>query len=74
MQTWLTALSQAGVWGEVEKARWDIAFLMIAPSTNAGGVQVFSLVVVWAHPHQGHLSTLVEAAKKLMLLADDGPD
>ena len=57
-----------------EKARGDIAFLMIAPSTNPEGDQVFSLAVVWAHPCQGCLSTLVEAAQKLMLLADNGPD
>ena len=74
MQTQLTALSQAAAWGEVERPRQDVAFLMIVPSTNAGGDQVLSLAAVWVHPCQGHLSTLVEAAKKLMLLADDGPD
>ena len=47
---------------------------MIAPSTNARGDQVFSLVVVWTHPYQGCLSTLVEAPQKLMLLVDDGPN
>ena len=57
--------------GEVEKPQWDMAFPIIVPSTNARGDQVFSLAVVWANPHQGHLSTLVEAAQKLMLLADD---
>ena len=38
------------------------------------GWPIFRLAVVWAHPHQGCLSTLVEAAWILMLLADDGPD
>ena len=74
MQTQLTALSQAGAWGEVKKPRWDMAFLMIVPSTNARGDQVFGLAVVWAHPCQGCLSTLVEAAQKLMQLVDDGLD
>ena len=74
MQTQLTALSQAGAWGEVEKPRWNMAFLIIAPSTNAGGDQVFSLAVVWAHPCHGHLSILVKAAQKLMLLAGNSSD
>ena len=39
-----------------------------------GDDQIFGLAAVWAHPHQGHLSTLAEAAQKLMLLADNGPD
>ena len=37
---------------------------------HARGDQVFGLAIVWAHPHQGHLSTLLEADQKLMLLAD----
>ena len=73
-QTQLTVLSQAGAWREVKKPRWDMAFLMIVPNTSARGDQVFSLAVVWAHPCQGCLSALVEAAQKLMLLADDSPD
>ena len=51
-----------------------MAFLMIVPSTNARGDQLFGLAVVWVHSHQGHLTTLVEAAQKLMLQVDDGPD
>ena len=47
---------------------------MIAPSTNVGGDQLFGPVVVWVHPHQGHLTTLVEAAQKLMPLVDDSPE
>ena len=74
MQTQLTTLSQAGACGEVEKPRQDMAFLMIVPNTNTRDDQAFGLAVVWAHPNQGHLSTLMEAAQKLMLLADDGPD
>ena len=74
MQTQLTALSQAGAWGEVEKPQWDMAFLMIVPSNKAGSDQVFCLAAMWVHPHQGCLSTLVEAAWKLMLLVDNGPD
>ena len=31
-QTQLSTLSQAGAWEEAEKPRWDMAFLMIAPT------------------------------------------
>ena len=47
---------------------------MIALSANSGSEQIFGPAVVWAHCHQGHLTTLVEAACKLALLMDDGPD
>ena len=72
--TKLTNLSQVGAWGDVKKPYQDIAFLMIVPSANIGGEQIFGLAVVWAHPHEGHLTTLVEAACKLVLLMDDGLD
>ena len=73
-QTQLTTPSQAGAWGEVEKPQWDMAFLIIVPSNNTKGDPVFGLAAVWVHPHQGCLSTLVEAAWKLMLPVDNGPD
>ena len=73
-QSQLSALSQTGAWGEVKKCRWDMAFLMIAPSANTGGNPFFGLAAVWAHPHQGCQTTLVEATQKLLLLADDSPD
>ena len=59
--------------GDVEKPWHDIAFLMIAPSTNIGRKQIFGLTAVWAYPHQGHLTTLVEVAHKLTLLINNGP-
>ena len=46
MQTQLTALSQAGACGEVEKPQWDMAFLIIVPNIDAGGDQVFGLAAV----------------------------
>ena len=33
----LVTLSKVGAWGEAEKPMWDMAFLLIAPSTDAGG-------------------------------------
>ena len=70
MQAQLIALSQAGAWGNIEKPRWDMAFLIIVPSITVRCERVFSLTAVWAHQHQVHIPTLPEAASKLVLLAD----
>ena len=51
MQVQLDALSQVGAWGDVEKPRWDMAFLLVASSIAVGCEKVFGLTVVWAHPH-----------------------
>ena len=73
-QSQLSALSQAGAWGEAKKCRQDMAFMMVAPSANARGNPLFGLAEVYAHSCWGHLTTLVKAAQKLLLLANDGPD
>ena len=51
-----------------------MAFLLIVPSIAIGCEWVFSLTVMWAHPNQAHLPTLVEMAQKLMFLANEGPN
>ena len=51
-----------------------MAFLLIAPSITIGCERVFGLTVVWAHPCQVCFTTLLEAAHKLVLLADVGKD
>ena len=64
----------ARAWEEAETPWQNMAFMLIAPSTDAGCEWVFSLTAMWAHPHQAHLHTLEEAAHKLLLLVDDGLD
>ena len=70
----LNTLSQVGTWGDMEKPQWDMAFMLVAPSINAGCERVFGITTMWAHPHQAHYPTLEGAAQKLLLWADDGPD
>ena len=70
MQAQLDALSQVMVWEDAEKPQWDMASLLIMLSIATGYERVFSLVAVWAHPHQASYTTLEEAAHKLMLLMD----
>ena len=73
-QTQLTTLSQTGAWGNVEKPRQDMAFLLIAPSLANGCERIFGLTALWVYPHQACLASLVEAAQSLVLLSDKGSD
>ena len=72
-QTQLTILSQAGAWGHAKKLQQDMAFVFIVPCLAIGCKWVFGLTAMWAHTHQAHLPTLVDAAQKLMLLVNKGP-
>ena len=74
--TWLELLdlSHKGAWGDIEKPKHDMAFLLIVPDKTVKGERVFSLVAVWLHPHQAHHSSLGEAVWKLALLIDTGTD
>ena len=51
-QTQQTALSQAGTWGNMEKPRNDMAFLLMAPSLSIRCERIFGLMAVWKHPCQ----------------------
>ena len=62
MHRQLTALSQAGAWGDVEKPHRDMAFILIPPSLSIGCKLVFSLMAMWMNPCQIHLPTLAETA------------
>ena len=46
-QTQLTALSQAGTWGNMEKLRNDMAFLLIASSLAVRCERISSLMAMW---------------------------
>ena len=72
--TWpeLSALSHAGVWGDIQKPQCNIAFLLIVLGKTVEGEMAFRLVVVWMHPHQACLPSLDEVSRKLTLLIDIG--
>ena len=61
-------------WGDVEKPRQDMVFLLVVSSITLECEWVFGLMVVWAHPHQAHFETLEDAAHKLVLLPDVSAD
>ena len=72
--TQLTTLTQPRAWREIKKPLQDMAFLMLVPSGKTRSDQVFGLAAMSVHPCQDHLFTLVKAAQKLMLLADNSSD
>ena len=74
MQTQLNTLPQAGVWGDMGKPQWDMAFRLIVPGITAGYKRVFGLVALWAHPHQTCYHTQEVVAHKLMLLVVESED
>ena len=64
----LYAISQAGTWGDIQKPKHNMAFLLIVLDRTVKGEKVFSLVAVWTDPHQAHHHSLGEAACKLALV------
>ena len=74
MLTELHALSHAGAWGDIEKPRHNMVFLLIALDKTIKGERVFDLVAVWTYPHQACHHSLGEAVHKLTMLIDIGTD
>ena len=68
----LLAFSSAGVWEDAEKPQCNMAYLLIVPGKTIEGEMAFRLTMVWAHPHQAHLLSLDELARKHALLIDIG--
>ena len=68
----LLVLSHAGAWGDFERPKHDMAFLLIVLGKTVEGEMAFRLAMVWAHPYQACLSSLDEVARKLALLIDIG--
>ena len=73
-QSCLSALSQAKAWGDPQKLKLGMAYLLIASSQVVEKERTFGLVAVWVHPCQTLLSSLAEAVKKLALLINTGDD
>ena len=64
----LYALSSTGTWGNAEKFKCYLAFLLIVPNKTVKGERVFGLVVVWAQLLQACHPSLGDVAHKLRLL------
>ena len=70
----LSAISQAGGWGNPKRQLLVMAYLLLAPAQEAGEEKRFGLAGVCIHPNQTLLPFLGEVAKKLILLISTKED
>ena len=73
-QTELSSPSCLLAWGDPKRFHSDVAFLLILPKEGITGERVYGLAIMWVHPYQARVSTIEDAAKKLILLASAGPN
>ena len=73
-QVELSSLTCSLVRGDQERFHSDMTFLLILPKEDFSGERVYGLAMVWVHPYQARVSTIEDAAKKLILLASAGPN
>ena len=70
----LSAISQAGGWGNPKRPLYGMAYLLLVPAQEAEEERRFGLVGVWVHPNQALLPSLEEATRKLTLLVNTKED
>ena len=73
-QSELCSLTSLKVWGDLEKFRSSITFLLILTEGHTAGDRVYGLSTMWVHPCQARVSTMDEAVKQLTPLIPTGPD
>ena len=73
-QSELSSLTSLKAWGDLEKFRSDVAFLLILTEECTAGDRVYSLSTMWVHPYQARVSTMEKAVKQLTPLISTGPD
>ena len=73
-QSELSSFTSLKAWGNLEKFRSNVAFLLILTGECTVGDRVYSLAMMWAHPYQARVSTVEEAVKQLTPLISTGPD
>ena len=73
-QSELSSLTSLKAWGNPEKFRSDVTFLLILTEEGTVGDRVYGLSLMWVHPYQARVSTMDEAVKQLTPLISTGPD
>ena len=73
-QSELSSLTSLKAWGNLEKFRRDITFLLILTKECTAGDIVYGLSTMWVHPYQARVSTVEETVKQLTPLISTGPD
>ena len=56
----LLSISHLKIWGDTQKPRVSMAYLLVKVE-DASEVEGYSMAVVWISPHQAWASTMVEA-------------
>ena len=64
-QSELSSLTSLKAWGDPEKFKSDVAFLLILTGECTVGDKVFGLSTMWVHPYQARAPTMEEAVKQL---------
>ena len=70
----LFSLTHLLAWSDPKRFCSNVAFLLILPKEGITGQRVYGLAMVWVHPYQTRVSTTVDTAKKLILLASARPN
>ena len=73
-QSELSSLTSLKAWGNLEKFRSNVAFLLILTKECTVGDRVYDLSMMCVHPNQARVSTVEEAVKQLTPLISTGPD
>ena len=73
-QSELSSLTSLKAWGNPEKFRSNVTFLLILTEGCTVGDRVYGLSTMWVHPYQARVSTMEEAVKQLTPLISTGPD
>ena len=74
IQSELSSLTSLKAWGNLEKIRSDVTFLLILTDGCTMGDRVYGFSMMWVYPYQARVSTMKEAVKQLTLLIYTGPD
>ena len=70
----LSSLTSLKAWGDPEKFKSEVAFLLILTGGCPEGDRVFGLSTMWVHLYQARMSTKEEVVKQLTPLPSMGSD
>ena len=64
-QSELSSLTSLKTWGDLEKFRSNVTFLLILTEKCTVGDRLYGLSMMWVHPYQVRVSTMEKAVKQL---------
>ena len=70
----LSSLTSLRAWGDPEKFKSKVAFLLILTGGCTEGDTEFGLSMMWVHPYQARAPTMEEAVNQLTPLPSYGSD